>query len=84
MRSILLAAVTAALVAIAAAPAAAHPGVALEPTLPDDLTYSATDNVEYLGRFPEHTGTADSAGVPALDPHRGSVGGAGTGPGGAR
>ncbi len=41
-----------------ATPAAAHPGIALDPTLPTDLTYSATDNVEYLGRFPEHTGTA--------------------------
>ena len=40
------------------APALAHPGVALDPTLPTDLTYAATDNVEYLGRFPEHTGTA--------------------------
>src|SRR5687767_5937068 len=58
MRSFLLAAVTAALVAVAAAPPAAHPSIALDPTLPTDLTYSATDNVDYLGRFPEHTGTA--------------------------
>ena len=41
-----------------AAPALAHPGVPLDPTVPLDFTYSATDNVEYLGRFPEHTGTA--------------------------
>lgn len=38
--------------------ALAHPDVTLAPTLPTDLTYAATDNVEYLGRFPEHTGTA--------------------------
>lgn len=38
--------------------ALAHPEVPLAPTLPTDLTYAATDNVEYLGRFPEHTGTA--------------------------
>ena len=41
-----------------ALPAGAHPRVALDPTLPTDLTYAATDNVEYLGRFPEHSGTA--------------------------
>jgi hypothetical protein len=35
--------------------------VPLAPTLPTDLTYAATDNVEYLGRFPEHTGTAGGA-----------------------
>lgn len=58
MRRCLLAVLTAALLLGSALPAAAHPGVKLDPTLPDDLTYSATDNVEYLGRFPEHTGTA--------------------------
>ena len=42
----------------AAAPAAAHPTEALDPTLPVDATYAATDNIDYLGRFPEHTGTA--------------------------
>jgi hypothetical protein len=44
-----------------AAPALAHPDVVLEPTLPTDLTYSSTDNVEFLGRFPEHAGTAGGA-----------------------
>ena len=60
MRRSALAAVPAALAMVvgAAAPALAHPEVALDPTLPTDLTYSATDNVEHLGRFPEHTGTA--------------------------
>ena len=58
MRRYLIAAMTAALLVNAAAPALAHPGVQLDPTLPTDLTYSATDNVEYLGRFPEHTGAA--------------------------
>lgn len=41
-----------------AAPAAAHPSTPLDPTAPTDLTFAATDNVEYLGRFPEHAGTA--------------------------
>jgi hypothetical protein len=41
-----------------AAPAMAHPTVELAPTLPTDLTHARTDNVEYLGRFPEHFGTA--------------------------
>lgn len=58
MRRCFLAALTAALLLGSALPAAAQPNAALDPTLPDDLTYSATDNVEYLGRFPEHTGTA--------------------------
>ena len=43
---------------LAAGPAAANPVVPADPTLPTDVTYSATDNVEYLGRFPEHAGTA--------------------------
>jgi hypothetical protein len=46
---------------LTAGPALAHPDGALPPTLPTDLTYAATDNVEYLGRFPEHTGTAGGA-----------------------
>ena len=58
MKRVFLAVVTALLVAAFAAPASAHPTTALAPTLPTDLSYSATDNVEYLGRFPEHTGTA--------------------------
>ncbi len=41
-----------------AGPAAAHPLSSLDPTLPTDLTFAATDNISYLGRFPEHTGTA--------------------------
>jgi hypothetical protein len=48
----------AALLLVTAAPASAHPEVPLSPTSPDDLTYAATDNVEFLGRFPEHAGTA--------------------------
>jgi hypothetical protein len=64
MRRILLAAVTAALLLGTALPAAAHPNVALDPTLPTDLTYKATDNIEYLGRFPEHAGTAGGTASP--------------------
>jgi hypothetical protein len=41
-----------------ALPASAHPERALDPTLPTDVTHARTDNVEYLGRFPEHWGTA--------------------------
>jgi hypothetical protein len=44
-----------------ASPALAHPTSPLDPTLPTDLTFASTDNVEYLGRFPEHTGTAGGA-----------------------
>jgi hypothetical protein len=40
------------------APALAHPALPVSPTSPLDLTYTATDNVEFLGRFPEHSGTA--------------------------
>ena len=58
MRRITLATLTAAMLLGAAVPAFAHPGVALDPTLPTDLTFEATDNVDYLGRFPEHTGNA--------------------------
>jgi hypothetical protein len=64
-RSALAAALTALAVVGPAAPALAHPTVALDPTLPFDVTYSATDNVEYLGRFPEHAGTA--GGYPSED-----------------
>jgi hypothetical protein len=46
-------------VALASAmPAAAHPALPVSPTSPADLTYVATDNVEFVGRFPEHFGTA--------------------------
>jgi hypothetical protein len=48
-----------------AAPALAHPSIPLDPTLPLDVTYEATDNIEYLGRFPEHFGTA--GGFPSED-----------------
>ena len=58
MRRLFLAALTVVMVVALALPAAAHPTIALDPTLPTDLSYSATDNVEYLGRFPEHAGTA--------------------------
>jgi hypothetical protein len=56
---------TAALVLATAAPALAHPGGAVAPTLPFDVTHSKTNNVEYLGRFPEHAGTA--GGLPSQD-----------------
>jgi hypothetical protein len=46
------------LLLVTAAPAAAHPALPVSPTSPLDLTYAATDNVEFLGRFPEHAGTA--------------------------
>ena len=65
MRRFLHAVLTVALLLSIAAPASAHPRTTLGPTLPDDLTYSATDNVEYLGRFPEHIGTA--GGHPSAD-----------------
>lgn len=58
MRRLFPAVLTVALLVALAAPAAAHPGVPLEVTSPTDLSYSATDNVEYLGRFPEHSGSA--------------------------
>jgi len=65
MRRLLLAVMSAALLVLLAVPASAHPKVALDPTVPTDLTYAATDNVDYLGRFPEHTGTA--GGHPSAD-----------------
>jgi hypothetical protein len=58
MRRFLLASLTAAMVLAMAVPALAHPNVELEKVLPVDLTHASTDNVEYLGRFPEHWGTA--------------------------
>jgi hypothetical protein len=45
-------------VAAVAAPAAAHPRLPVDPAGPLDVSYAATDNVEFLGRFPEHAGTA--------------------------
>lgn len=66
MRRFALAAVLAAALLLGSAvPAFAHPNIQLGPTLPTDLTHAATDNVEYLGRFPEHTGTA--GGYPSED-----------------
>jgi hypothetical protein len=58
MRRSLLAVLTAALLLGLASPAMAHPGVDLADVMPTDLTHASTDNVEYLGRFPEHFGTA--------------------------
>ena len=58
MRRLLIGITTIAALFIPAVPASAHPTVPLDATLPTDLSYSATDNVEYHGRFPEHTGTA--------------------------
>ena len=58
MRRVLTAVLTAVLLGALAVPASAHPTVPLAPTAPTDFSYSSTDNVEYLGRFPEHTGTA--------------------------
>jgi hypothetical protein len=59
MRRLLLATLTAAAMLLTlAAPALAHPQLPVGPTLPTDLTHATTDNVEYLGRFPEHAGTA--------------------------
>jgi hypothetical protein len=58
MRRLLLAVLSAVLLLGTAAPAMAHPTSALDPTIPTDLTHASTDNVEYLGRFPEHAGTA--------------------------
>jgi hypothetical protein len=60
-RTALLASVLCAAVLVPAGPALAHPTTPLDPTLPTDLTFASTDNVEYLGRFPEHTGTAGGA-----------------------
>ena len=65
MRRLLLSALTTVLLLALAGPATAHPRTELDPTLPADLTHAATDNVEYLGRFPEHTGTA--GGHPSAD-----------------
>lgn len=58
MRTLLSTMMTLGLLLALAVPAAAHPTSSLQPTLPDDVTFAATDNVEYLGRFPEHLGTA--------------------------
>lgn len=58
--AVLIALLTAALVA-PAAPALAHPTTPLDPTMPTDVTFAATDNVQHLGRFPEHIGTAGGA-----------------------
>jgi len=58
MRRFLITVATAVCLLALAVPAAAHPGVPLAPTAPTNLTHSSTDNIEYLGRFPEHFGTA--------------------------
>jgi hypothetical protein len=67
-RTALLTALATGLALAPAAPALAHPDAALDPTLPADVTYAATDNVEHLGRFPEHAGTA--GGRPSKDGKR--------------
>jgi hypothetical protein len=54
----LVAAVTAGIALLPAGAAVAHPALPVSPTSPADLSYVATDNVEFLGRFPEHFGTA--------------------------
>jgi hypothetical protein len=64
-RPAVLALLASAAVLAPAAPALAHPGVALDPASPLDVTVSSTDNVEHLGRFPEHAGTA--GGAPSAD-----------------
>jgi hypothetical protein len=64
-RSALTAALASAVVLAPAAPALAHPTIGLHPTLPFDVTFASTDNVEHLGRFPEHFGTA--GGYPSED-----------------
>lgn len=46
------------LLVLAAPAATAHPALPVAPTDPLDVTYTATNNVEFLGRFPEHSGTA--------------------------
>ena len=66
--ALLTAALVSAAVLAPAAPALAHPATPLDPTLPTDFTFAATDNVEYLGRFPEHSGTA--GGAPSADGKR--------------
>ncbi|MBW3621545.1 MAG: hypothetical protein KY461_14980, partial [Actinobacteria bacterium] len=58
MRPLVAAALGATLVLSTAVPALAHPNVELAPTLPTDVTHARTDNLDYLGRFPEHAGTA--------------------------
>ena len=67
-RTALVPVLVAAAVLAPAAPALAHPDRQLDPTLPTDLTFEATDNVEYLGRFPEHSGNA--GGAPSADGKR--------------
>jgi hypothetical protein len=58
MRRTALAVLSAVLLLGLAVPAAAHPALPVGSADVTDLTHSATDNVEYHGRFPEHTGTA--------------------------
>ena len=66
-RALVTAALTTALLA-PAVPALAHPEVELTPAAADDLSFEATDNVDYLGRFPEHSGTAGGAKHPGGAP----------------
>ncbi|WP_341253680.1 hypothetical protein [Euzebya pacifica] len=57
-RSFLLSVLTGLLLMAMGGSAMAHPTIGLDPTLPADATFAATDNIDYLGRFPEHAGTA--------------------------
>jgi hypothetical protein len=64
MRPSVLAVLTLALLA-PAAPALAHPAEPLPAASAADVDYRATDNVEHVARFPQHTGTA--GGAPSAD-----------------
>lgn len=70
-RSVVLALLTAGMSVAAlgsAAPALAHPILPVEPALPFDPGQRSTDNIEYLARYPQHTGTA--GGQPSADGKR--------------
>ena len=56
MKRLTVIAATAVLAPAVALPVTAHPGVPPGPAT--DAGYTATDNVEHLGRFAQHTGTA--------------------------
>ena len=68
LRTALLTGLVAGTALLPAAPALAHPTVPLDPPLGSDRTFTATDNVEHVGRFPQHTGTA--GGAPSADGKR--------------
>ncbi len=64
MRPSVLAVLSLALL-VPATPALAHPTEPLTPSTAADASYRATDNVEHVARFPQHTGTA--GGAPSSD-----------------